>query len=110
MGLLDINECDFDTPVTKEWLMSKGFQEYDVTDDRKASPEIVYVYWWKSYIEVSIKQNYVRYSIQNPKYGTTKHPDGRTTVDYRPRIKVVNELETKGQIISLMESYKNEHF
>lgn len=110
MGLLDINDCDFDTPVTREWLISKGFQEYDVTDYCKTFPKIEYIYWWKSRIAISIKQNYVSYSIQNPKYGTNKNPDGSTTIDYRPQIEVVNKLETKGQIISLLESYKNEYF
>lgn len=108
MSVLDIDSLEFDEPVTRDWLLSKGFREYDATDYRKAFPEIEYVYWWKSRIEVSIQNRYVRSKIVNQHYGTTNNPDGTTTVDYRPTLTICSELGPKSQIINLMECYRNE--
>lgn len=109
-SVLDVDNLgwQFETPVTRKWLLDNNFEELDITDLTKAFPEVEYIYIYRgipnvsSVIEVSLSKGSVRFKVYNPEYGTTINPDGSRTVDYRPYIRVGCELGTVGELVEII--------
>lgn len=109
-SVLDVDNLgwQFETQVTRKWLLDNNFEELDVTDLTKAFPEVEYIYIYRgipnvtSMIEVSLSKGFVLFKVKNPEYGTTIKPDGRRIVDYRPYVRVRCELGTVGELVEII--------
>lgn len=100
MSIFDIENISFDEPVTEEWLLSKKFTRFDLGGEN-------IIYWWEDLIEVSCSKNTVTFAVDWGWSFSFDHYGAKTRVR-RPRKFAEEKLLTRGQIINLINKYKNE--